>query len=119
MPRPRGTKIKQTRKRRGKNRTRKYRGGVNPFTTHVKTVVYNSNVRPGKPFYRTMVYDEIDGRFFEGLQKFMINTVDETEEDLVAMREAWTGKHALSKGKTKTGKNPQNVVVYGYKIAPN
>ena len=49
----------------------------------------------------------------------MINTVDETEEDLVAMREAWTGKHALSKGKTKTGKNPQNVVVYGYKIAPN
>ena len=110
-------------KKNNRNRkTRKWgsRGGTKPFTTHVKTVIYNSKVRPGKPFYKTFVFDEINGNFFEGLQKFMINTVDETEEDLIAMREAWNKRNDKDdkdgKGKKK---QPQDVIVYGYKITPN
>jgi hypothetical protein len=110
-------------KKNNRNRkTRKWgsRGGTKPFTTHVKTVIYNSKVRPGKPFYKTFVFDEINGNFFEGLQKFMINTVDETEEDLIAMREAWN-KRNNKDGKDDKGKKkqPQDVIVYGYKITPN
>jgi len=95
-----------------KHKTRKHRGGLGAFTTHVKTLVRNSKVRPGKPFYKVFVFDEINGTFFEALQKFMINTVDDTEEDLISMREAWNKKD------NKANKQPKDVVVYGYKITP-
>ena len=105
--RTRGRKINQ-------NKTRKYKkGGDNPFTTHVKAMVYNSKVRPGKPFYKVFVFDEINKDFFKSLQKFMVNTVDETEEDLIAMRESWNAK---KNDKGKTTKEPKDVIVYGFKI---
>jgi len=108
--RTRCRKIKQ-------NKTRKYiKGGGNPFTTHVKTMVYNSKVRPGKPRYKVFVFDEINKDIFKSLQKFMVNTVDETEEDLIAMRESWNAK---KNDKGKTTKDPKDVIVYGFKVMPS
>ena len=107
----------QTRGRKNKqNKTRKYiKGGDNPFTTHVKAMVYNSKVRPGKPFYKIFVFDEINKDFFKSFQKFMLNTVDETEEDLIAIRESWNTK---KNDKGKTTKEPNDVIVYGFKVMP-
>jgi hypothetical protein len=69
--------MKKNKRNRKTRKAISRRRGPSPLQLNVKTGGNNSKVRPGKPFYKTFIFDEING-FFEGLQKFMIQAVDET-----------------------------------------
>jgi len=86
--------------------TRK-RGGK-AIKRHVKTIVRSSRVYPNKPFYKVLVFDEINGNYLDAFTTYLRDTIEETNEDLISMRQDW---------KTQK-KTPEKVVVYGYEIIP-
>ncbi len=111
-------------KRKNKNTKRttrvlkriKIHGGIQPdsrtqhkMRKHVKAVAYDSNITPGKPFYKVFVFDQPNNNMAQALNDYIKKTVDETEEDLVSMRKNYNIN-------SKKERDPKEVTVYGFEI---
>ena len=93
---------------------KKVSGGRKSFTKHVKAVIYNSRVNPDEPLYKIFVFDQINGDVFKSFQNFMRNTVNETEDELVTMREDY---YKTADDKTKDAEK-NRIKVYGFEMRP-
>jgi hypothetical protein len=105
-PRKKSKAPKNTRKHL--KRSARPRKGGKSFKKHVKAVVRTSRINPEKPVYKVYVFDDIRGNTVDALKNYARDTIEETEEELITMRENWKGQP----------KEPEKVVVYGFTIQP-
>lgn len=96
-----------------KKRTYKKKGGKtsskdHPPRKHIKVVTYSSRVDPKKPYYKVFVFDEVNRDIVKAFNDYVKKTVNETEEELIAMRDNYNNN----------SDNTKKVSVYGFEMIP-
>jgi hypothetical protein len=108
LSRSQHSKIKRTYK---KTMVLKKKGGkVTPPRKHIKVVTYSSRVHPEKPYYKIFVFDQINGDIIKAFNDYIKKTVNETEEDLIAMRDNYNNPRQI--------REKDAVSVYGFEMIP-